>query len=630
MKTKILTLFFTTSVALGLSLFDHKAYAKDFVVSYNTEYKVMEDAQTQITQAMTIKNLNSKIFATSYTLTINQLKVFDIEAKDKRGNLKTSVSEKDNKTTIITYFNSAVLGEGTQLSFELKYKTKEIAYKNGRILEVNIPKAADLSEVESYNVSILIPDSFGPVMFMSINPQTKKIENGYKYFTFDTSQVASMPISATFGDYQFFNFKLSYSLENNSSFPAKSSIALPSDIPNYQQVYYASLSPQPLNISIDKDGNYIAWYAVPAKSVQEITLTGSAKITNTYLDMTQGGKFSEIPDTIRNTYTLGKPYWEVSDIRIQKIATELKNTDLTVGQNAAKIYQYVTSTLKYRNQKTLSDRVERLGAVNAIENPDQAICMEYVDLFIALARAMGIPAREVDGYAFTKDSPLTPLSIDLKNGDVLHAWAQFYDPNLGWVMIDPTWGATSGINYFNKLDTNHIAFVTKGVSSDYPLPAGSYKTDSSKKQVDISFSLTDSENSNYKTQLQVVEERTGIWDLISQKKTLSVINNGNSTVFNVNNEGITLPPFSEAKIHQKLDNGSIKLQYETFSKNKIVEEIAITKDTRTKSNSFFMAFIPIVLGALLLYAIAYFLAARLMLLRKQSDPRHPHPPVQDQ
>ncbi|KKS22664.1 MAG: hypothetical protein UU80_C0004G0054, partial [candidate division WWE3 bacterium GW2011_GWA1_41_8] len=38
------------------------------------------------------------------------------------------------------------------------------------------------------------------------------------------------------------------------------------------------------------------------------------------------------------------------------------------------------------------------------------------------------------------------------------------------------------------LDTNHFAFVTKGLNSEYPLPAGAYRIDENEKLVEIEFS----------------------------------------------------------------------------------------------------------------------------------------------
>ena len=57
-------------------------------------------------------------------------------------------------------------------------------------------------------------------------------------------------------------------------------------------------------------------------------------------------------------------------------------------------------------------------------------------------------------------------------------------------MIDPTWAnTTGGIDYFNVLDFDHIAFVIKGESSDYPIPAGGYKLQGNEEEKDVNVSF---------------------------------------------------------------------------------------------------------------------------------------------
>jgi hypothetical protein len=126
--------------------------------------------------------------------------------------------------------------------------------------------------------------------------------------------------------------------------------------------------------------------------------------------------------------------------------------------------------------------------VGALDNPDSAVCLEFTDLFIALARSAGIPAREVDGYAHTENERQRPLSLE---EDILHAWPEYYDyERQTWVMVDPTWGKTTGgVDYFDTFDFDHIAFVIKGEDSVYPVPAGGYKSSTGPRTRDISVSF---------------------------------------------------------------------------------------------------------------------------------------------
>jgi hypothetical protein len=150
------------------------------------------------------------------------------------------------------------------------------------------------------------------------------------------------------------------------------------------------------------------------------------------------------------------------------------------------IYDYVSQNLQYDSSR-VQPNIQRMGAVAALENPTQAICMEFTDLFITIARAAGIPAREVNGYAYTEKPDLQPLGLV---ADVLHSWPEYYDHEKGvWIPIDPTWGSTTGgVDFFNKLDLRHFAFVIHGASATQPYPPGSYKLGPNpQKDVFVSF-----------------------------------------------------------------------------------------------------------------------------------------------
>jgi|GEM_PF-4105574 len=58
-------------------------------------------------------------------------------------------------------------------------------------------------------------------------------------------------------------------------------------------------------------------------------------------------------------------------------------------------------------------------------------CNEFTKVAVLLARALGIPAREVSGLVMAEPNPM-------RFG--YHAWPQFHLGPLGWVDFDPTWG----------------------------------------------------------------------------------------------------------------------------------------------------------------------------------------------
>lgn len=219
---------------------------------------------------------------------------------------------------------------------------------------------------------------------------------------------------------------------------------------------------------------------------------------------------------------------------------------------------------------------KRLGADVVLANPDQAVCMEFTDLFIAIAREKGIYSREIQGYGFSLDPKLQPLSLV---SDILHAWPEYYDLKTeNWIAVDPTWGNTSGIDYFSSFDLNHIAFVIHGKNPEYPMPAGMYKIEDS-RDVSIKPVVTDPVEKK-----EIVIEGIDFPTTISDEKTYQgkfiIKNSGNSYLWQIPVEvkakNITI---TKGKliipVLAPLEKKSITFDYSSSEKNKRVQGILI-------------------------------------------------------
>lgn len=62
----------------------------------------------------------------------------------------------------------------------------------------------------------------------------------------------------------------------------------------------------------------------------------------------------------------------------------------------------------------------------------RGVCQDHSHIFIAAARALGLPARYVSGHLARSDGVLEQ--------EATHAWAEAHVPDLGWVGFDPTNG----------------------------------------------------------------------------------------------------------------------------------------------------------------------------------------------
>lgn len=105
----------------------------------------------------------------------------------------------------------------------------------------------------------------------------------------------------------------------------------------------------------------------------------------------------------------------------------------------------------------------------------RGVCQDFTNLFICLARLLGVPARYVCGYIYTgpKKAPadLAGAPANARQGEASHAWVQVYLPEVGWKGFDPTNGILTqtehvrvsvGRSYVDATPTSGTIYVGGG------------------------------------------------------------------------------------------------------------------------------------------------------------------------
>ena len=533
---------------------------ENFIINYDIRYDVQDSGETFVSQTTTITSLKNDVVPTTYSFKTKYLDVYDIAAQT---NGKKTEARKEtpgkNEIVITVPFSTYSIGEGKQNIVTMTYKTKGIASRIGDVWNIYIQGIDTPDTTIVYNIVLSVPPSMGPRIFVSPAPANEKFENGKYNYYFTKESFSSKGVTAAFGKYQSLNFRIKYQLKNNRILGSVYEVALPPDIKNIQQVKYDSIDPKPRKIRLDKDGNALALFWVGPKSKLEITLTGSAKIMGRQINPDFGGKIQDLPKELVREYTKNQKYWESDNDEIKNFASSILDPNLNVSQNTRRIYDYISSNLTYDQAAANQNLVTRKGAVAALTQRGSFTCMEFTDLFVATARAMGIPAREINGYAFTNDNVEKPISISLKGGDTLHSWAEYYDPFYGWVQIDPTLGTTSGTDYFTKLDTNHFAFVIKGKSSEYPYPAGAYSFSDNEKLVDVDFSGTANSEKDFSPVLSITRA-VNINPIQIVRGNIRHVVENTSGYFIYDLQGKTLVPGQKMNVYLKKGEDSIQLK----------------------------------------------------------------------
>lgn len=446
--------------------------SKDFNLDIVTSYLVEPDAPTQVVEEISLTNNRGEVYAKDYLVELNFADVSDVSVTYPDNTpISFKLDKTDTGSLVTITFETPTIGKDKQKQFKLSYKTTDIAHFVGKIVEVSLPRVSNPDEINSYTTQINLPSSLGLPTSSHNTEFSHTSLDDRTLISVDNFHKLSHGVTLLFGEYQMMHFQLSYYLENDNINTGLTQIVLPSDT-YYQRIVFDNITPAPENIKADPDGNWLATYTLEPKQTLEVIATGQALL---YLKPT-------VPVTLKDMsyreYLKPKTHWPVNDQRIVSIAREL--------QTPENIYQYVVDTLEY-NYQTTEGNYSRKGALASLDNPANSLCQDFSDLFITLARAAGIPAREQVGYAYSQNNQMRPTSLF---PEMLHSWAEYYDyKSKTWYRVDPTWGKTTGgLDYFSDLDFNHFALVTRGHDSVKPYPAGYYKTkDNSESSVVISF-----------------------------------------------------------------------------------------------------------------------------------------------
>ncbi|HSL92753.1 MAG TPA: transglutaminase domain-containing protein [Candidatus Limnocylindrales bacterium] len=140
--------------------------------------------------------------------------------------------------------------------------------------------------------------------------------------------------------------------------------------------------------------------------------------------------------------------------------TRGKNTTL---EKAAAIYDWTVENM-HRDPDVKGCG---LGEVDVLLRKLGGKCADIHSVFVTLARASGVPAREVFGIRVPKG-----LEGDMTKAQ--HCWAEFYLPGSGWIVVDPADVRKAILErritlqeaqpqreyYFGAVDENRIAFGT--------------------------------------------------------------------------------------------------------------------------------------------------------------------------
>jgi transglutaminase-like putative cysteine protease len=153
----------------------------------------------------------------------------------------------------------------------------------------------------------------------------------------------------------------------------------------------------------------------------------SVEVTGRVLTEDRAGVVAGLPGELPpQVYLRGTPLTELHGSLVT-LAHALEHQGGTPLDRLHQLNHRLHSRMKFDAEATAVGT----SAADAFE-AGHGVCQDYAHIFIAVARALGIPARYVSGHLFRRASDGAQPAT--------HAWAEAHVPDLGWVAFDPTNG----------------------------------------------------------------------------------------------------------------------------------------------------------------------------------------------
>jgi len=245
------------------------------------------------------------------------------------------------------------------------------------------------------------------------------------------------------------------------------------DVQQRVQNYRLSIVPNvPIVEFEDVFGNWASRFEI-SQPYKELTVAAESTITLSGVD-----PFAFAQGPIRPSFPLVWMPWEHMMLSPYLAPVELPETQLR------ELYDYAMSFVESNNH----DLMETLFAINLTLYRDykfttgstrlettpyevfiskKGVCQDFANLFICMARLLGIPARYVCGYVYTGNTGTRNDGASRTPSDASHAWLQLYIPNVGWKGFDPTNGILASTNHIRVAYGRHYRDVTPTAGTLY-------------------------------------------------------------------------------------------------------------------------------------------------------------------
>jgi len=218
--------------------------------------------------------------------------------------------------------------------------------------------------------------------------------------------------------------------------------------PLYQHILGQRYSIEPLLVFTNEEQQLFAFFTIPALAPYastDIHIDYFIENSSLSYDIDAQKLTSDDISEVDVKYILPEEGIESDSGDIIRYGAEfLQSGDKNLYSLAKKAFADINLYMTYEERND-----DRSGALAALQT-GRGTCVDYSQLYAAVLRAMKIPARLQTGYVYEPAMHTQIPYVNIEEGYIdlsmlAHTWVEFYIPDAGWIIADPTFSYTINI-----------------------------------------------------------------------------------------------------------------------------------------------------------------------------------------
>jgi hypothetical protein len=209
--------------------------------------------------------------------------------------------------------------------------------------------------------------------------------------------------------------------------------ALPQELPEERIADLKIDGSLPHRIVKDDHGNSFVYVEAAAPAAKEITLAETFRITRSEVRSTvDPAQTRPLTDAERAQFAADlAPNANIQITpEIVALSKQIVGDEKNPVKAARRIYDWVLDNVDYWVKDPAHKKASPVGSAEYCLTSRTGNCTDFHSLWIALARAAGIPSRIVYGSIFK------PELAGQDKDQSYHCWPMFYAPGIGWISHD--------------------------------------------------------------------------------------------------------------------------------------------------------------------------------------------------